>query len=351
MENPLAFPDVRVYNKPGGVVERQKVTKPGNKWAFIVNPRSGSGLGGRMLEELRVQLGRRGIDAPVFETRSRGHAVELADRAVREGAAALGIVGGDGTVNEALQAIPEASPIAFGIVPAGSGNDYAEAAAFSRRFGKDDWDRFFEKRTVRVDTGICNGRRFLNGVGMGFDARIAAKVQNPGFFPGPIRYRFHILANLLFYRPYAMTIENGGRHDEKRVLMTTVGIGRRFGGGFYITPRAEIDDGLFDICLVRDLGTLGRIRKMLDIIGKRHIGTPGVEYFRSEKLRIEFQGETDAHIDGEIFRANRFDIEIRPASLLLIRGGAGSGYFRESDAENEANRKQTVTRTSGREGL
>jgi diacylglycerol kinase (ATP) len=80
-----------------------------------------------------------------------------------------------------------------------------------------------------------------------------------------------------------MEIENGGRHDEARALMTTVGIGRRFGGGFYLTSRAEIDDGLFDVCVLHDLGTFGRIRKMLDVIRKRHIGTPGVEYFQRRR--------------------------------------------------------------------
>ena len=113
--------------------------------------------------------------------------------------------------------------------------------------------------SLGLDVGRCNGNLFFNGMGLGFDAQVAAEnYEAPGQIKqggGKSKYIWHILKTLLFFKEQKMMIEANGEKNESLSFLNTISIGRRFAGDFYLTPKAYADDGLLDICMVKKMIT------------------------------------------------------------------------------------------------
>ena len=152
---------------------------PSVKWAFIVNPTAGCGFAGKYVDTLKKMISRHRVDAEILFTERIGHASELAENADARGRNPIVAVGGDGTMNEIARPLVGRKDITLGIVPAGTGNDFVQILGFPNRFRDADWDVFFEGRSISMDAGFCNGRVFLNGMGLGFDAQVASENYEP----------------------------------------------------------------------------------------------------------------------------------------------------------------------------
>ena len=121
-------------------------------------------------------------------------------------------VGGDGTFNEIARPLVNIKDVIAGLIPAGTGNDFIQILGFPDRFGENDWDIFFKINVIAMDAGLCNGMMFLNGMGLGFDAQVAAEnYTEPGKVKkgGKHKYIWHIVKTLLFFQEKRMTIING----------------------------------------------------------------------------------------------------------------------------------------------
>jgi diacylglycerol kinase (ATP) len=300
------------------------------KWVFIVNPIAGNSFAVSMVPEIEKRIKENNINAEIFLTERKGHAEELSKIAAEKGARYIIAVGGDGTFNEVARPLINKKDVIAGIVPAGSGNDFAQIPGFPNRFGEKEWNIFFRKSVVAQDTGIVNGTIFLNGLGIGFDAEVAAqnyteegKVRKGG----SDKYVWHIIKTLLFFREKKMiVISDAGRH-ETNCFMNTVSIGRRFAGSFFLTPKAIANDGLLDVCSIRKLNLFHRFRLLLKVPKGTHIYDKRVHYFQTSSIDLEFPQEVPYHVDGELFFARTFNIRIVPRSLNIIYNPDGKHYF------------------------
>jgi diacylglycerol kinase family enzyme len=225
----------------------------------------------------------------------------------------------------------------FGAVAAGTGNDFIHILGYPDRLNDAQWEGFFQCSTADMDVGRCNGMYFINGMGLGFDAQVAAE-NYTGDEAHEVRlgrkskYLWHILKTLLFYRERPMWALTAEGRQEMLCFMNTIAIGRRFAGSYHITPRAIADDGLLDVCSVREVSLLERLSVFLKTPKGLHIGMKPIRYYQTESLDLEFAEKVPYHLDGELYFDTHFKISLLPKALSVIYNPAGAHYFGAADA-------------------
>jgi diacylglycerol kinase family enzyme len=220
--------------------------------------------------------------------------------------------------------------VVLGIIPAGTGNDFIQIPGFSDRFNEDEWKIFFRKNIRPLEVGTVNDMIFLNGLGIGFDAEVAAqnytdegKVRKGG----DDKYIWHIVKTLLFFREKRMIIITDTTRHETDCFINTISIGRRFAGSFFLTPEAIADDGLLDICSIKKLNLFHRFRLLLKVPKGTHIKDKRVAYFHSSRIDLEFPDKVPFHVDGEISFARTFNVRLIPGAVNIIYNPDGDHFF------------------------
>jgi YegS/Rv2252/BmrU family lipid kinase len=304
--------------------------KKKDKWVFIINPVAGNGSSNLLIPKLEEKLTEKKINADIVFTDYPGHASELSSEYSEKGANYIIGVGGDGTLNEIARPLINKRNITTGIIPAGTGNDFIQILGFPNRFEEKHWEIFFRTEEKKMDVGICNGMIFLNGMGLGFDAQVASenytetgKVKKGG----RNKYIWHIIKTLLFFREKKMTYFNGPDQIETDCFINTIANGRRFAGGFYLTPQALADDGLLDVCMIKRLSLTERFNILLKVPKGKHISDRRVNYYQTPGIRLEFPDPVPFHVDGELYFSRKFDVSILPSALNTIYNPDGDHYF------------------------
>jgi YegS/Rv2252/BmrU family lipid kinase len=295
-------------------------------YTFIVNPTAGRGAAARLLDPLRAELDRRGTDYELVTTSRPGHATAAARLSKSHVVVA---VGGDGTLNEVANGLtgPQRT---MGIIPAGSGNDFIKSVGIPPKF-LPALDLLFngKPRVVDLGTVFCGEnpgnsppRYFVNGVGIGFDAAVAARTREIKFLGGNALYMLAVFQTLGKYVPPNFTFSMNGSTKRSRNLLIAIGNGRCAGGGFYLTPDAEVDDGLLDICMV-DAKSIPQILTLMPkVMRGKHHNVPGVSFLRGKGMTVTADEPFYVHADGEIVGANvnRVEVGVLPGHLSIIAG-------------------------------
>jgi diacylglycerol kinase (ATP) len=301
-------------------------------WAFIVNPVAGNGYGATCGVTAKEMMARHGVTGEIALTRSKGHATELAGSFADRGFPIVVGVGGDGTLSEIAQALAGRKGVTFGAVAAGTGNDFIHILGFPDRFEDEQWQVLFEAATKDMDVGRCNGKYFINGMGLGFDAQVAFEnyhMENGGEVRGgsKSKYLWHIVKNILLYHERPMRVTMGGRTEERRSFLNTIANGRRLAGGLQVTPQAIANDGLLDYCSTDPLSVPMRLRELVAVTKHAHVGRPEVHYVKTDEITFEFDTEVPAHLDGELMFSNVFRVDVLPGALRMIYDPNGAHYF------------------------
>jgi len=305
-------------------------TKQHPDWVFIINPIAGNGYAKTLTPKIEEMIRNHAVDAAIVYTEKKGHASQLAKKYADMGTKYIISVGGDGTLNEIASSVLHNKDITLGIVPAGTGNDFIQILGFPNRFDNEHWDVLFEKKTIPMDVGLCNGLPFLNGMGLGFDAQVAAEnYTEPGEVKkgGKNKYLFQIIKTLLFYREKRMTVLSAETKHESDCFINTISNGRRFAGDFFLTPKAIANDGLLDVCAIEKLSLLERLNILTKVPKGTHLQSKKVNYYQTPKLEIEFNREVPFHLDGELYFAQHFDISMLPHALNVIYNPKGNHFF------------------------
>jgi YegS/Rv2252/BmrU family lipid kinase len=302
-----------------------------DKWVFIINPVAGNGFALSMEKKIRELIQIKGLNGEIVFSEKRGHASQLSQKYADSGYKYIIGVGGDGTFNEVATPLVNRKDVVTGLIPAGTGNDFIQILGFPNRFEEEQWNHFFDVEQICMDAGSCNGMIFLNGMGLGFDAQVAAENYTaPGEVKkgGKNKYIWQILKTLFLYSEKKMLVLSNGDKNETDCFINTVSIGRRFAGSFFLTPKAFANDGLLDVCAIKKLSLPQRLRILTMVPKGTHITDKKVNYYQTDSLMIEFTENVPYHLDGELFFGKKFDISLLPCALKVIYNPAGNHYFK-----------------------
>lgn len=300
------------------------------KWIFIVNPIAGNGFAGKIVPEIERMIKKHDINGKVVLTESPGHASLLSSQYYEDGFNFIIAVGGDGTMNEVAKPLAGMKNVVIGMIPAGTGNDFIQILGFPGRFTEKEWDLFFAGNIISMDAGTVNNKIFLNGMGLGFDAQVAAEnYTEPGVVKkgGAYKYIWHIIKTLLFFKERKMSVKIGQIRSETDCFINTISIGRRFAGAFFLTPGAIANDGLLDVCSIKRLNLFQRFRILLNVPSGKHINDKKVSYYTTPGLEIEFPEKVPFHVDGELFFGSEFHVSIIPEAFRIIYNPDGNHFF------------------------
>ncbi|HEY2947672.1 MAG TPA: YegS/Rv2252/BmrU family lipid kinase [Micromonosporaceae bacterium] len=293
--------------------------------AVLANPTAGRGRHRGLLPAVLDRLGAGGHPVQLLAAESGAEAEVACREAVAGGAHALITVGGDGTVHRALQAVA-GTDVAFGVVPAGTGNDFAaELSTPDRPLAAADElaAALHTGATRRVDLarigGTAGDPRWFGAVfAAGFDAIVNERANGMRFPRGPRKYDLAILIELARLRPRRYTLRLDGEARALDAVLVAVGNGSRYGGGMRICPTAEITDGLLDVVVAGRVGRLELTRIKPRVYEGTHVDHPKVETFRARTVGVEAEGIT-AYADGERTGPLPVTITCVPGALRVLR--------------------------------
>ncbi|MGB3463901.1 MAG: diacylglycerol kinase family protein [Cyclobacteriaceae bacterium] len=287
------------------------------KIVVVYNPTSGSGRGNKQAATFRNFLERQQLSFSFIETSFSG---DLTTALQSEQMDSLVIIGGDGTINEVINAMPDAS-VPIGIIPAGTGNDFVKTIDTGKS-EKERFDTAIYGEPVNIDAGICNGRKFLNGVGIGFDGQIVAAMMNKKkLLSGQAAYYYEVLRILSTYREKPFEFSMDGKNHRENLILLTIANGTTFGGGFKLTPYADIADGKLDICEIGKISPISRYLNVLKLQNGTHDRLKAVRMHQVESIEIKENPVLNAHIDGEYLGHPPFKIEVLPRHLYIRTKG------------------------------
>ena len=280
---------------------------------LLVNPEAGGGRGDRLLPETLAAARKAWGDVEIVRTSGPHDAVELGKRAAEEGVERIIVVGGDGTVHQAangllstgIEALPH-----LGIVPIGTGNDFARLTGTHRLSPREAVHRLATGEEKLFDVGLAWGEYFVNSLGLGFDAVVATNVPRYRHLWRPLVYPAAVLRSFPTYRPVQIVAQGDDDSYSGGIFCIEVGIGKSTGGGFLLTPGALPDDGRFDVCLIRPINFREFITLTPKAFRGKHTRLSQVRMMQTGCLTVRGDGPLLAHFDGEV-RSGPETIEIR----------------------------------------
>ena len=303
---------------------------------FVLNPVAG-GYRGRREHPLLARIQAMAPDAECLVTSREGDAQTLAHERAGDANRVVVAVGGDGTVHEVAcglvsgQLVSEqlvSAPAAMAVLPLGSGNDFARMlhSPPSLEAALPWWANARTRRCdigqVRITTqsGKVINSHFINSLGIGFEADVAERAGRARYLKGFSRYLFAALVHLFRFRAPAMTLRWNDQTTTSRQFLIALGNGRCAGGGFMLTPEAEIDDGQLEMCRADDLPIYRLLRILPSVMRGNHTRFQGVHADQLNRISIECPGGCGLHADGESLARNatRIEVSVLPGALRLL---------------------------------
>ena len=224
------------------------------------------------------------------------------------------IVGGDGTLNFFINKYPDCNIPIF-IFKGGTGNDFAWKLYENQKL--DGCFQLALNATPRTtDAGKCNGKVFLNGVGIGFDGEIVKSIhQDKLFFKGHLAYYAAVLRKILFFSESNLEVTSNDTNWNEKAFMLTIANGSRYGGGFLVAPEAKIYDGLFDVVLIPKISVLDRLNLLPGAWKGKHLRV--AKTAKADKIIVRSNKKIAAHVDGDLIEADNFEITVLPQKFLF----------------------------------
>lgn len=261
---------------------------------FIVNPIS-HGIKDRNIEkEIKKNINPQQYQYKIIYTEYPHHATELVSQALGQ-YDIIGVIGGDGTVNEVGKALI-GSKSALAIIPAGSGNGLARHLGVPVDIAK-ALKALSHSRAIKMDVGMVNGKPFLVTAGVGFDAMIAEKFASFGrrgfssYFQIAVEEFFH-------YEPKSYFLEVDGKPLFRKALMISFANASQFGNDVVIAPKARINDGYLDLVIVKPFPFYALPEILLHLLHGTFHHSSYVETYRCRSVTFK-EPFPIAHLDGE----------------------------------------------------
>jgi YegS/Rv2252/BmrU family lipid kinase len=302
------------------------------KVKIILNPMADMGNAWRIARDLRSITEQHG-DVDWTGTVYPGHAIDLAKQAGEQGYDMVVAMGGDGTVHEVingLMRVPEGKRPVLGVVPAGSGNDFAHGLGVPAQ-SDHALVHALKGEPSTVDLGLMtdvHGRQeyFDNTTGIGFDAVVTIRSHRLPVVRGFLMYLTAVIQTILLnHNAIAMQIETEDQKWAQSNLLLTMCNGPREGGGFMIAPEAKIDDGILHYAMIKSVSRPMMFRLIPEVMNGTHGRFQQVVLGSCKKMTVRADRPMYIHSDGEIYSGFGTDVrqvtfEALPGALKVVRG-------------------------------
>jgi diacylglycerol kinase (ATP) len=295
------------------------------KFLFLVNPISGTVKKAGVVEQVKKEAEKRNLSYEICDTRADGIYKDIQQKITSEGFTHIGIVGGDGTVNQLVNYLKDL-PVKFGIIPMGSGNGLAFAAGIPKKPAA-ALDLLFEGKAKAIDAFLINNQFSCMLSGLGFDAHVAHEFANKAS-RGLMTYTKQTLLHYFSAGTYPFEIAVDKFNFSTDAFFISIANSNQFGNKVTIAPQASLSDGLLDIVIVQKMNKallpfaiLSQLRgaNKTQVLAAEAL-KKNIIYFQAPSLQIRNLKKAPLHIDGEPKRSSEvYDISIIKNCFALIQ--------------------------------
>lgn len=286
-----------------------------NRYFFIVNPHSASRRTGHIWPHIKELFEKRLGKIDFALTKGNVHATYLTGEALYAGYDRIIVVGGDGTLNEAVNGFYDSNGIikkdaVLGYFASGTGEDFARTFKIEALSVEAHVERILRDNITRIDVGnvqylkpdgSANTRKFINETSAGFTANVARTVNVfPKFLNGKLTFLLGTLASFAVFRRHIITVKADGKEVfSGKALAVCAANGKYFGGSMKIAPEASPDDGLFDIIILKDIGRIELMRNIGIIYDGGHMKNPKIMALKAKEVVLTSHDNVGIEMDGE----------------------------------------------------
>lgn len=272
---------------------------------FIINPTAGGGKTKSLIPIIEEKMKENNINYCIHLTTRPREATKIAEEMV-DNYSVIVAVGGDGTVNEVAKGLINKKKGILGIIPSGTGNDFVRAIGLQIDPVK-AIDSIINGRYEKMDIGKINGYSFLNIASIGFDTEVVIHTNSiKKRIKNKTAYIIGIITTLFSYKRRKTKLYIDNYIIDRDMVLLAVGNGSFYGGGLHVLPMAEVNDGYFHLCLVKNISNLKILFLFPSIIKGNHLKYKKyVEIFKAKRVEVKNSQNISLNIDGEIVNIDR----------------------------------------------
>lgn len=288
------------------------------KALLLANHEAAGGRAARLLPQLRDFLHARVSSLEFAHTRTAAQLRQLATEAAAVDYERVFVAGGDGTAHAALNAL-RGTETALGLLPLGHGNDLARALGVPLD-PRAAAEFLLQARVSSIDLARVGKESYACVGSVGFDAETNRRANAWGSWPsGHTRYLLAGLCALVSYRPISVELVTDSEKFSGDVMLVAVANTPNYGGGLRVTPRAKMDDGLLDVCVIERVSRPALLGLYLDVRAGRHLQAASVRYFCAARVHLRAPTGAQLFADGEFLASLPLEIGIEPAAVRVLR--------------------------------
>jgi YegS/Rv2252/BmrU family lipid kinase len=299
--------EARAIPEPAGGGEQRPLV-------LLVNPSSGGGRALKLLPRIEAVLDARRVPFRVVRTKSLAHGVAKALGAVDDGELPV-VVSGDGMIG-AVGGAMVGGEAPLGIVPVGRGNDLARVLGIPTE-PEAAIEIVLAGHARTIDVGEANGHRFLGIASVGFDSD-ANRIANESRLGGNLVYAYAALRALVAWKPARFTIAIGDQRTRMEGYSVVVANSKAYGGGMFVAPGAELDDGEFDVVTIAKVGKLRFLGNLPKVFKGTHVQNDEVQVVRAARLSLSASRPFAVYADGEHLTDLPADLRVIPHALRVL---------------------------------
>lgn len=283
--------------------------------AVLVNPAAAGGRALAALPAVRAELEGLGADFRVVETTSAENAREEAAAAAANGETVAGL-GGDGLIGTLAGELCGAE-VALAILPGGRGNDLARVLgiptdpAAAARLAVEGEER-------QMDVAEANGRTYVGIASCGFDSECNRVANEAKLVKGNFVYLYSALRVLSTWTHAGFEVTVDGERHSFTGYNVVVANSKAYGGGMYVVPHAELDDGVLEVMVTREKAKLAFLRGVMKTFNGSHVDDPALRFLRGREIEISSDRPFAVYADGDPVADLPVRIRVAPRVLRVI---------------------------------
>ena len=297
------------------------------EWCIILNPYSGGGIKPVKWVKIQSYLKIKGLLGKVYTTKVEQNATHFVLDALKEGCRKIIIIGGDGTINNTvngifMQSLVSAEEVSIGLIPSGTGNDWAKTHGIPKNYKK-AIDIINNENTAHQDVGEVETnsglkKYFVNHSGVGFDGSVVNNLSRYKNF-GVMSYLIASIFNFWSYQNNSATIGFNEKKISSKFFMISVGLCKYSGGGMRLSKAPNPKDGFFDITLAENFKKLDVIKNLFKLFNGLLYTSRKVTCFKAKEINIEIHNNfAYGQTDGELLKSSSFKYTIKKNALRFF---------------------------------